>query len=157
MWADQRAHMTNHLILEMISTNWKKLSEPSGWSSKRWHVAFHLHLVSLVPSGVCCHHRIGFFPSVLFHLLHSILTSACFDLDTWNPCEYCPLWFLMIQQIDNQMKTQVDRLKGVCGNTPPVHTNHFSWKKLLHLWLWQIALSPLHPPTYKPSILVSLK
>lgn len=26
----QRAQMTNHLILEMISTNWKKLSEPSG-------------------------------------------------------------------------------------------------------------------------------
>lgn len=56
-----------------------------------------------------------------------------------------------------KIKTQVDRLMGASGNTPPVHTNHVSWKKVLHLWPWQIALSPLHPPSYKLSILVSLK
>lgn len=55
--------------------------------------------------------------------------------------------------LSSQMKlnSKVDRRTRVEGKTPPVHANTVSGRKVIHLD------AVLHPPTFKPSILVSLK
>lgn len=81
-----------------ISTNWKKLDEPSGWDLRDvmlffisvWSFYFPQGFLAVTGSVFCF-----FFPSVFLRLLHRILMSACFDLNTWNLLE-C----FMIQQID---------------------------------------------------------